>query len=130
MYSPSDAAKPEPTQTQVKGVIPNSQTYFILGEFLANDTVQPFCRAEKLAALDPFRVNRANGNVEATQSNTLTKAGGAFFRRKMGLGSRRAKSLNKGHWDEVVFGQGNVQFAAYERVKLSTPGFLRCALCC
>ncbi|KRX17556.1 Tight junction protein ZO-1 [Trichinella nelsoni] len=80
-----------------KGVIPNSS------------------RAEQLA-----HAERSQSQSQATaemKSSTL-------LRRKVTM-SRRSKSLTKSHWDEVVFSHGTVHFAAYERVQLRHPGFLR-----
>ncbi|KRZ73279.1 Tight junction protein ZO-1, partial [Trichinella papuae] len=80
-----------------KGVIPNSS------------------RAEQLA--------HAERSQSQSQVNTEMKSS-TLLRRKVTMG-RRSKSLTKSHWDEVVFSHGTVHFAAYERVQLRHPGFLR-----
>ncbi|KRY75858.1 Tight junction protein ZO-1, partial [Trichinella pseudospiralis] len=80
-----------------KGVIPNSS------------------RAEQLAHAERSQ-SQSQVNAEMKSSTLL--------RRKVTMG-KRSKSLTKSHWDEVVFSHGTVHFAAYERVQLRHPGFLR-----
>ncbi|CAG2104772.1 unnamed protein product, partial [Medioppia subpectinata] len=71
-------------------------------------------RAEELAA--------EQSTEKAKKADTSTERRGSFFKRRS---ARRSKSLSKDHWEEVVFGDCNSKFAAYERVGLKHPGFIR-----
>ncbi|CAH1251528.1 TJP1 [Branchiostoma lanceolatum] len=73
-------------------------------------------RAEQLAHVQ---------NTDAKESQAGKRSG--FFRRRS---YRRSKSLNKEHWDDIVFGRKSnagptTKFPAYERVVLKEPGFPR-----
>ncbi|XP_035670919.1 tight junction protein ZO-1-like isoform X5 [Branchiostoma floridae] len=73
-------------------------------------------RAEQLAHVQ---------NTDAKESQSGKRSG--FFRRRS---YRRSKSLNKEHWDDIVFGRKSnagptTKFPAYERVVLKEPGFPR-----
>ena len=71
-------------------------------------------RAEELAAEQSTEKNKK------TESSSEKR--GSFFKRRS---ARRSKSLSKDHWEEVVFGDNISKFAAYERVTLKNPGFVR-----
>ena len=59
---------------------------------------------------------------KAKKADTTSESRGSFFKRRS---ARRSKSLLKDHWEEVVFGDSLSKFAAYERVTLKHPGFIR-----
>ncbi|CAG2165528.1 unnamed protein product, partial [Oppiella nova] len=72
-------------------------------------------RAEELAA--------EHNTEKAKKMDTSTgERRGSFFKRRS---ARRSKSLSKDHWEDVVFGDSLSKFAAYERVTLKHPGFIR-----
>ncbi|CAG0880498.1 unnamed protein product [Darwinula stevensoni] len=73
-------------------------------------------RAEELAT--------AQYNASKKEQEQGDRTGrGSFFRRKRI--HRRAKSLSRDHWDDVVFSDCTSKFPAYERVSLRHPGFMR-----
>ena len=53
-----------------------------------------FCRADELAA--------SQQNPEKENQPGKRGSGGSFFKKKT---ARRAKSLGKDHWDDVIFGK-------------------------
>ncbi|XP_014662332.1 PREDICTED: tight junction protein ZO-1-like [Priapulus caudatus] len=71
-------------------------------------------RAEQLAL-----AAAASGNG----SGTKTIGRSTFFRRRKS--ARRSKSLNRDHWDEIVFSEAGSKFPAYEKVRWKYPGFVR-----
>ena len=65
----------------------------------------------------------AESNTEKLKkTDSSSESRGSFFKRRS---ARRSKSLSKDHWEEVVFGDSLSKFAAYERVTLKHPGFIR-----
>ncbi|XP_041355918.1 tight junction protein ZO-1-like isoform X2 [Gigantopelta aegis] len=56
------------------------------------------------------------------KENFPAKGRGSLFKRKA---ARRAKSLGKDHWEEVIFSGLTTKYPAYERVILTEPGFIR-----
>ncbi|ESO89732.1 hypothetical protein LOTGIDRAFT_234130 [Lottia gigantea] len=56
------------------------------------------------------------------KENFPNKGRGSLFRRKA---ARRAKSLGKDHWEELIFSGVNTKFSAYQRVVLREAGFVR-----
>lgn len=58
-----------------------------------------------------------------TGSSTKTIGRSTFFKRRKS--ARRSKSLNRDHWDEIVFAESGSRFPAYEKIKWKYPGFVR-----
>ncbi|XP_071115832.1 tight junction protein ZO-1-like isoform X1 [Haliotis cracherodii] len=56
------------------------------------------------------------------KENFPNKGRGSLFKRKA---ARRAKSLGKDHWEEVIFSGLSTKFPPYERVALGEAGFMR-----
>ncbi|XP_050399487.2 tight junction protein ZO-1 isoform X3 [Patella vulgata] len=56
------------------------------------------------------------------KENFPNKGRGSLFRRKA---ARRAKSLGKDHWEELIFSGLHTKFTAYQRVVLREAGFVR-----
>ncbi|XP_037923012.1 tight junction protein ZO-2 isoform X4 [Hermetia illucens] len=84
-------------QEMQRGVIPNKS------------------RAEELATAQ-FNATKKEMNASESRGN--------FFRRRRST-HRRSKSLSRENWDDVVFSDAISKFAAYERVVLRHPGFVR-----
>ncbi|XP_076439288.1 tight junction protein ZO-1-like isoform X2 [Babylonia areolata] len=84
------------------------------GEELKKGTIPNRKKAESLAS----------SQQETTNSrDTLPNKGrGSLFKRKS---ARRAKSLGKDHWEEVIFSGLATKFPPYERVVLRDPAFVR-----
>nr|QRF78342.1 ZO1 [Phoronopsis harmeri] len=72
-------------------------------------------RADQLAASE-------RQTVQEKENTTPSKTGRSFFKRKT---NRRAKSLGKDHWEDVIFSEQATKFPAYERVVLKTSDFIR-----
>ncbi|ELU09381.1 hypothetical protein CAPTEDRAFT_221876 [Capitella teleta] len=101
--------------TARKGIIPNHN------------------RAEQLALAQ--NLDKDNTDTMSRDPRAGPRSGGSFFKKK----ARRAKSLNKDHWDDVIFGGAGrknpnrkprsanpvSKFPAYERVVLQDCSFIR-----
>ena len=64
---------------------------------------------------DQFASVQNNPNKENQPKSHRSGGGSSFFKKKS---ARRAKSLGKDHWDEVIFSNAATKFPAYERVVL------------
>ncbi|KAL8584046.1 hypothetical protein ACOMHN_022386 [Nucella lapillus] len=84
------------------------------GEELKKGTIPNRKKAEFLAS-----AQQENSSGRDTLPN---KGRGSLFKRKS---ARRAKSLGKDHWEEVVFSGLITKFPPYERVVLRDPAFVR-----
>lgn len=81
-------------------------------------------RADELATEQNME-NRSKKSLSGTDLNTTEGSSrrGNFFKRRRS--ARRSKSLSKEHWEDVVFGDSNSKYSAYERVTCKHPGFTR-----
>ncbi|KAK7491112.1 hypothetical protein BaRGS_00017676 [Batillaria attramentaria] len=84
------------------------------GEELKKGTIPNKKKAEVLAVTQ----QESGSSKEAFPS----KGRGSLFKRKS---ARRAKSLGKDHWEEVIFSGLATKFPPYERVILRDPAFVR-----
>lgn len=81
-------------------------------------------RGDELAAEQNVE-NRSKKSLSGTDLNVSEGSSkrGNFFKRRRS--ARRSKSLSKEHWEDVVFGDSNSKYSAYERVTLKNAGFTR-----
>lgn len=83
-------------------------------------------RADELATEQRLE-NRSKKSNSGTDDLSITETGSSrrsnFFKRRRS--ARRSKSLCRENWEDILFGDANSKFQAYERVALRHPGFVR-----
>ncbi|XP_070178925.1 tight junction protein ZO-1-like isoform X2 [Littorina saxatilis] len=84
------------------------------GEEVKKGTIPNSKKAESLASAQQENVS--------SRDTLPSKGRGGLFKRKS---ARRAKSLGKDHWEEVIFSGLATKFPPYERVVLRDPAFVR-----
>ncbi|XP_027205989.2 zonula occludens-like protein polychaetoid isoform X2 [Dermatophagoides pteronyssinus] len=83
-------------------------------------------RADELATEQRLENRSKKSNSGADDlglTETVSSRRSNFFKRRRS--ARRSKSLCRDNWEDILFGDGNSKFEAYERVTLRHPGFVR-----